>query len=78
VLDGDKLIEQRHRQRTSQPDPAQQRPDAAPAQSDKPLDIYLRLVSEHQLRPAITCNRSDRRRPGQTLIFGLLFGCLAC
>jgi len=42
----------------------------------QPLDIYLRLVSEHQLRPAISLESAasaaiDQRQP---LLFGLLFG----
>ncbi|WP_273822196.1 hybrid sensor histidine kinase/response regulator [Pseudomonas asplenii] len=48
-------------------------------QSPKPLDIYLRLVSKHELRPHITLesavmSAADR---GQSLLYGLLFGCLA-
>ncbi|QVM90827.1 response regulator [Pseudomonas entomophila] len=44
--------------------------------SNQPLDIYLRLVSEHQLRPAISVESTahaaaDQR---QSLLFGLLFG----
>ncbi|HDS1698758.1 MULTISPECIES: hybrid sensor histidine kinase/response regulator [Pseudomonas] len=44
--------------------------------SRQPLDIYLRLVSEHQLRPAISLEpaaeaASDQRQP---LLFGMLFG----
>ncbi|MCO1622658.1 MAG: response regulator [Pseudomonas alloputida] len=44
--------------------------------SRQPLDIYLRLVSEHQLRPAISLESaaqaaSDQRQP---LLFGMLFG----
>ena len=43
------------------------------------LDLYVRLVSEHQLRPAISLESaaqaaSDQRQP---LLFGLLFGALA-
>ncbi|MFG0822286.1 response regulator [Pseudomonas sp. GLN_3] len=44
--------------------------------SRQPLDIYLRLASEHQLRPAISLEpaaeaASDQRQP---LLFGMLFG----
>nr|WP_178117752.1 hybrid sensor histidine kinase/response regulator [Pseudomonas sp. R5(2019)] len=47
-------------------------------ESQRSLDIYLRLVSEHQLRPSITLQpatlaAADQRQP---LLFGLLFGCL--
>lgn len=40
------------------------------------MDIYLRLVSEHQLRPAISLEpaaqaAADQRQP---LLFGMLFG----
>ncbi|MFB4391505.1 MULTISPECIES: response regulator [unclassified Pseudomonas] len=47
--------------------------------SGQPLDIYVRLVSEHQLRPAISLESAamaaiDQRQP---LLFGLLFGGLA-
>ena len=46
--------------------------------SQKPLDLYLRLASEHQLRPSVSMMpavsaAADQR---QTLIMGLLFGCL--
>lgn len=48
-------------------------------QSSKPLDLYLRLVSKHELRPHITLesavqSAADR---GQSLLYGLLFGCLS-
>ncbi|WP_313741546.1 hybrid sensor histidine kinase/response regulator [Pseudomonas sp.] len=44
--------------------------------SERPLEVYLRLVSEHQLRPAISLESaaeaaSDQRLP---LFFGLLIG----
>ncbi|MFK3773649.1 response regulator [Pseudomonas sp. NPDC089406] len=47
--------------------------------SKQPVDIYLRLVSEHQLRPAISLEpaataAADQRLP---LLFGVLFGGLA-
>lgn len=44
----------------------------------QPLDIYVRLVSEHQLRPAISLEPAAAAAANQTqpLLFGLLFGCL--
>ncbi|WPP00484.1 response regulator [Pseudomonas sp. HR96] len=47
--------------------------------SDRPLDIYLRIVSQHQLRPAISLQpaivaAADQRQP---LLFGLLLGAAA-
>ncbi|PHX38705.1 histidine kinase, partial [Pseudomonas sp. NZIPFR-PS5] len=47
--------------------------------SDKPLDLYLRLKSEQELRPNITLqsavtSAADERRP---LLLGLFFGSLA-
>jgi hypothetical protein len=47
-------------------------------QSDKPLEVYLRLVSEHQLRPFITLQSAimTAANQKQTLIYGLLFGCI--
>jgi len=47
-------------------------------QSDKPLDVYVRLVSEHQMRPYITLQSAimTAANQNQTLIYGLLFGCL--
>ncbi|NVZ66931.1 response regulator [Pseudomonas gingeri] len=48
-------------------------------QSPKPLDIYLRLVSKHELRPHITLESAvmSAADQGQTLLYGLLFGCLS-
>nr|WP_218165422.1 hybrid sensor histidine kinase/response regulator [Pseudomonas agarici] len=48
-------------------------------QSSKPLDIYLRLVSKHELRPHITLESAvmTAAGQGQTLLYGLLFGCLS-
>ena len=48
-------------------------------QSVKTLDVYLRLVSEQELRPYITLqsavsSAADERQP---LLLGLFFGCLA-
>lgn len=48
-------------------------------QSDNTLDVYLRLVSEHQLRPYITLQSAvmTAADQNQTLIYGLLFGCIS-
>ena len=82
VLDGDKLLDQTH----AGPDqPQDERPLASSdvllplPQSDKPLDVYLRLVSEHQMRPHITLQSAitTAANQTQTLIYGLLFGCIA-
>lgn len=48
-------------------------------QSDAPLDVYLRMVSEHQLRPHITLSTAvvlaaDQSTP---LLYGLLLGGIA-
>jgi hypothetical protein len=81
VLDGDKLIEQRlsgtHQPQAERPLPSSDFLLPLP-QSDKPLDIYLRMVSDHQLRPHITLQSAvmSAANQNQTLIFGLLFGCL--
>ncbi|MCK1793308.1 hybrid sensor histidine kinase/response regulator [Pseudomonas violetae] len=81
VLDGDKLLDQTH----AGPDqPQDERPLASSdillplPQSDKPLDVYLRLASEHQMRPHITLQSaiSTAANQTQTLIYGLLFGCI--
>ncbi|MCH4902658.1 MULTISPECIES: hybrid sensor histidine kinase/response regulator [unclassified Pseudomonas] len=82
VLDGDRLIEQRD---TGTTQPQVERPLPSSdfmlplPQSDKPLDVYLRLVSDHQLRPYITLQSAvmAAANHNQTLIYGLLFGCLA-
>jgi CheY-like chemotaxis protein len=47
--------------------------------SQKPLDLYLRLMSEHQIRPAISLESAvvaaaDQRQP---LLLGLMLGALA-
>ena len=82
VLDGDTLIEQR---KTGAEQPQADRPLPSSdfmlplPQSDKPLEVYLRLVSEHQLRPYITLQPAilTAANQTQTLIYGLLFGCIA-
>ncbi|MDF0733767.1 response regulator [Pseudomonas entomophila] len=80
ALDGSKLLRQLHHGRQSSV-----RASATLRGSDhvlplpnstQPLDIYVRLISEHQLRPAISlepaaASATDQRLP---LLFGLLFG----
>jgi len=81
VLDGDKLVEQLN---TGTQQPQAERPLPSSdfmlplPQSDKTLDVYLRLVSEHQLRPYITLQSAVLTAANQnlTLIYGLLFGCI--
>ncbi|MFV0930706.1 hybrid sensor histidine kinase/response regulator [Pseudomonas jessenii] len=82
VLDGDKLIDQSS---TGNEHPQSERPlpssdfMLALPQSDTPLDVYLRLASDHQLRPYITLQSAinSAANQNQTLIYGLLFGCIA-
>ena len=81
VVQGDELIEQTH---TGSNLPFSSRPLASRdfllplPNAEQPLDIYLRLASEHSLRPSITLQSAqamaaDDNRP---LLFGLLLGCL--
>ncbi|MHC8331086.1 hybrid sensor histidine kinase/response regulator [Pseudomonas sp. LB3P25] len=82
VLDGDTLIEQLN---TGTGQPQAERPLPSSdfmlplPQNEKPLDVYLRLVSDHQLRPYITLQSAimTAANQNQTLIYGLLFGCIA-
>lgn len=82
VLDDDKLIEQLN---TGNDQPQSRRPlpssdfMLALPQSQNTLEVYVRLVSEHQLRPYVTLQSAvmTAADQGQTLIYGLLFGCLA-
>ncbi|MGH8333798.1 MAG: 7TM diverse intracellular signaling domain-containing protein, partial [Pseudomonas sp.] len=82
VLDGDTLIEQLN---TGTGQPQAERPLPSSdfmlplPQNEKPLDVYLRLVSDHQLRPHITLQSAVMiaANQNQTLIYGLLFGCIA-
>jgi len=82
VLDGDTLIEHRN---TGTQQPQAERPLPSSdfmlplPQSDKTLDVYVRLVSDHQLRPYITLQPAVQTAANQTqtLVYGLLFGCLA-
>ncbi|PRA58255.1 MULTISPECIES: hybrid sensor histidine kinase/response regulator [Pseudomonas] len=82
VLDGDTLVEQSHNG-SDQPLSARPLPSTdlmVPLpQREQPLDVYLRLVSEHQLRPYITLQSAvmTAANQTQTLIYGLLFGCIA-
>ncbi|WPN57384.1 hybrid sensor histidine kinase/response regulator [Pseudomonas sp. P9_31] len=81
VLDGDQLIDQLNtgtrQPQTERPLPSSDFMLPLP-QSDKTLDVYLRLVSEHQLRPYITLQSAivTAATQSQTLIYGLLFGCI--
>ncbi len=82
VLDGDTLVRQQRSGRDSLGvEPALANTDIllpVPISSHA-LDLYLRLASAHQLRPnvallpAVTAAADQR----QTLLMGLLFGCLA-
>jgi len=81
VLDGETLIK-----RTSTDTDARTEAPLASADhlltlpmSQAPLDVYLRIASEHQIRPSIILQPSaaaaaDQREP---LLFGMLFGCMA-
>ncbi|MHC8316384.1 hybrid sensor histidine kinase/response regulator [Pseudomonas sp. LB3P31] len=81
VLDGDKLVDQTN---VGPDQPQGDRPLPSSdvllplPQSDKSLDVYLRLVSEHQMRPYITLQSAitTAANQTQTLIYGLLFGCI--
>ncbi|HWT67500.1 MAG TPA: response regulator [Pseudomonas sp.] len=81
VLDGDKLIEQSN---TGSRQPQADRPLPSSdfmlplPQVGKPLDVYLRLVSEHQLRPYISLEPAvmAAASQGQSLVYGLLLGCI--
>ena len=48
-------------------------------QSPKALDVYLRMVSDHQLRPNITLDTAIMLAANQNkpLLYGLLLGCMA-
>ena len=82
VLDGNKLISEVS---TGSNSPAAQKPLLSSdfllplPQSSKELDVYLRLVSEHQLRPHITLDSAVvlAANQGMSLLYGLLLGCLA-
>ncbi|MFJ4455206.1 response regulator [Pseudomonas sp. NPDC089392] len=79
ALDGDKLLRQLHHGRLAgNASPTLRGSDhVLPLPNSKqPLDIYLRLVSEHQLRPAISLEPAAvaAAEQGQPLLFGMLFG----
>ena len=48
-------------------------------QSHEALDVYLRMVSDHQLRPHITLDTAVMlaANQGKPLLYGLLLGCMA-
>ncbi|MFJ4345766.1 response regulator [Pseudomonas sp. NPDC089401] len=80
ALDGEHLLRQLHhgRQAGNGSSPTLRGSDhiLPLPNSQQPLDVYLRLVSEHQLRPAISLEpaalaASDHAQP---LLFGMLFG----
>jgi len=81
VLNGDQLLAQTH---TGNQLPFSSRPVASRdfllplPQADAPLDIYLRLASDHALRPSISLQSSHSAAAddGRPLLFGLLLGCL--
>jgi CheY-like chemotaxis protein len=81
VLQGDELIEQIH---TGTNLPFSTRPLGSRdfmlplPQAQEPLDIYLRLASEHALRPAISLQSAQRMAvdDSRALMFGVLIGAL--
>jgi CheY-like chemotaxis protein/signal transduction histidine kinase len=81
VLDGDSLLRQSSTSKTlrlDEPFPTSTDRLLALPISQKPLDVYVRLMSEHQLRPNITLEAApaaagDQRQP---MLFGLLLGAL--
>ena len=82
VLDGEQLIEQTstgpNLPQAGRPSPSSEIMLALP-QNENPLDVYLRLASKHQMRPFITLQSAlaTAANQTQTLIYGLLFGCIA-
>ncbi|SCY91016.1 MULTISPECIES: hybrid sensor histidine kinase/response regulator [unclassified Pseudomonas] len=82
VLDGDALVEQQISDNaTPHTEPAIPSSDfmLPLPRSDKSLDVYLRLASRHELRPYVTLQSAvvAAADQNQTLIYGLLFGCIA-
>ena len=81
VFDGDTLI--RQSRSTSTLAPGEPFPTSTDRLlplpiSQQPLDVYVRMVSEHQLRPSVTLETavtaaSDQRQP---MLFGLLLGAM--
>jgi signal transduction histidine kinase/CheY-like chemotaxis protein len=80
VLDGNTLIEQQSNgaANTDTPFIGDDRVLPLPV-SQHPLDLYLRMVSEHQIRPGITLQPAIAVASEQhlSILFGALFGCLA-
>ncbi|PYB71632.1 hybrid sensor histidine kinase/response regulator [Pseudomonas sp. LB-090624] len=79
ALEGDHLLRQLHHGRQAgNASPTLRGSDHVLSlpNSKQPLDIYLRLVSEHQLRPAISLEPAAEAASdqGQPLLFGMLFG----
>ncbi|HDS1745930.1 MULTISPECIES: hybrid sensor histidine kinase/response regulator [Pseudomonas] len=79
ALDGDRLLRQLHhgRQAGNASTTLRGSDHVLPLpNSRKAVDIYLRLVSEHQLRPAISLEPAAvaASNHGQPLLFGMLFG----
>ncbi|MBF8724021.1 hybrid sensor histidine kinase/response regulator [Pseudomonas guariconensis] len=82
ALDGEKLVRQLHHGRQAgNTSPTLRSSDHLLPLPNSPnaLEIYVRLVSEHQLRPAISLEPASSVAADQTrpLLFGLLFGGLA-
>lgn len=81
VLNGDDLVRQTSTSKTlraGEPFPTSTDRLLPLPISQKPLDVYVRLMSEHQLRPSITLEAApaaagDQRQP---MLFGLLLGAL--
>ncbi|MFV3404499.1 response regulator [Pseudomonas sp. NY15463] len=81
ALEGGKLLRQLHHGRHGESNTDLHSSDhiLPLPHGSQPVDVYLRLVSEHQLRPAVSLEpaayaAADQRLP---LLFGLLFGGLA-
>ncbi|MBD1554335.1 response regulator [Pseudomonas typographi] len=82
VLDGEQLLQHRQSGYSSPDDhPTPRTGDILLAlpQAPAPLDVYLRLVSEHQVRPSLALENAidaaaDQHQP---LLFGLLVGAMA-
>lgn len=82
VLDGDTLVDQQISGNATagaeQSVPSSDLMLALP-RSDKPLDVYLRLASRYELRPFVSLQPAvmAAANQNQTLVYGLLFGCIA-
>ncbi|OLF56340.1 hybrid sensor histidine kinase/response regulator [Pseudomonas chlororaphis] len=81
VLEGENLVEQlttgTQQAQAERPLPSSDFMLPLP-QSQKTLDVYLRLISDHQLRPYITLQAAvmTAANQGQSVLYGLLFGCM--